>query len=250
MTPTEAEAALSKVGLVGKSGDSVNSDDVEVGKIAAQTPAKDTTAKAGSTVTYQLSKGPEEVEVPNVIGWSQSSASDALREAGFTVVVNSEENDTVDVGVVFYQSVSGTASKGSEIVLTVSSGSSKAQVPGVVGMTEGDATGSLAGAGFNVATSYAPSDAIASGYVMSQSLSGMATKGSTVEIQISTGPERPSSGDTGGGSGGGSSSSSTTPGEDTGGGSSTEGGGSSSGDASGGGTETPETTTEHEAATS
>ena len=248
MTPTEAETALSKVGLVGKSGDSVNSDEVEVGKIAAQSPAKDTTAKAGSTVTYQLSKGPEEIEVPNVIGWSQSSASDTLREAGFTVVVNSEENDSVDVGVVFYQSVTGTASKGSEIVLTVSSGSSKAQVPGVVGLTEGDAMGTLAGAGFNVATSYAPSDAIASGYVMSQSLSGLATKGSTVEIQISTGPERPSGGDS---SGGGSSSSSTTPSEDTGGGTQeggTEGGGTTGG---GGGTETTETPgTEHEAATS
>ncbi len=191
LSPTEADAALSRVGLIGQAGDSVNSDDVEVGKIAAQTPAKDTTTKAGSTVTYQLSKGPESVEVPNVIGWSQTNAVDTLREAGFTVVVNSEENDSVDAGVVFYQSVTGSANKGAEIVLTVSSGSSKSQVPSVVGLSESEASGALGNAGFNVVTSYASSDAVSSGYVMSQSASGMATRGTTVEIVISTGPEKP-----------------------------------------------------------
>ena len=191
LSPTEADAALSRVGLIGQAGDSVSSDDVEVGKIAAQTPAKDTTTKAGSTVTYQLSKGPEAIEVPNVVGWSQSNAVDTLREAGFTVVVNSEENDSVEAGVVFYQSVTGTASRGAEIVLTVSSGSSKAEIPGVVGLTESEASAALGNAGFNVVTSYTSSDVISNGYVVSQSSSGMATRGSTVEIQVSTGPERP-----------------------------------------------------------
>ena len=129
--------------------------------------------------------------MPNVVGWSQSNAVDTLREAGFTVVVNSEENDSVEAGVVFYQSVTGTASKGAEIVLTVSSGSSKAEIPGVVGLTESEASAALGNAGFNVVTSYTSSDVISNGYVVSQSSSGMATRGSTVEIQVSTGPEKP-----------------------------------------------------------
>ncbi|MDO4805930.1 MAG: Stk1 family PASTA domain-containing Ser/Thr kinase [Coriobacteriales bacterium] len=189
MTPTEADEVLMRVGLVGKPGDSVFSDTVESGKIAAQTPAGNTTAKAGDTITYQLSKGAETVEVPYVVGWGEAEARSTLQEAGFSVVVNSEENDSVSVGIVFYQSVTGTANKGSEIVLTVSSGTSKASVPYVVGQTEGEATAALSNAGFVVSSTTTPSDAIAEGYVVSQSVSGTATRGTTVSIQVSSGPE-------------------------------------------------------------
>ena len=52
MSPTEADAELSRVGLIGQAGDGVNSSDVEVGKVAEQNPAGGTTAKAGDTVVY------------------------------------------------------------------------------------------------------------------------------------------------------------------------------------------------------
>ncbi len=191
MTPTEADAELSRVGLIGQAGDSVYSDDVEVGKIAEQKPAGGTTAKAGDTVVYQLSKGAESVDVPNVVGWSQSDAAAELRDAGFSVVINNEENDSYPIGVVFYQSVTGKANRGTEIVLTVSSGSSKVQVPPVVGLDEETATSELYDAGFNVVTESVSSEIISAGYVVSQSVTGLATKGTTVEIKISTGPEQP-----------------------------------------------------------
>ena len=189
MTPTEADAELSRVGLIGQTGDSVNSDDVEVGRIASQSPSGGTTAKAGDTIVYHLSKGPETADVPYVIGWTQDEASAALREAGFEVVVNSEENDNYGIGVVFAQSVTGTANKGSEVVLTVSSGSSKAQVPSVVGQPEAEAINALENAGFSVVTSYESSEVFPAGYVISQSSTGSATKGTTIEIKISTGKE-------------------------------------------------------------
>jgi serine/threonine-protein kinase len=189
MTPTEADAELSRVGLIGQTGDSVNSDDVEVGRIASQSPSGGTTAKAGDTIVYHLSKGPETADVPYVIGWTQDEASAALREAGFDVVVNSEENDNYGIGVVFAQSVTGTANRGSEVVLTVSSGSSKAQVPSVVGQSEAEAINALENAGFSVVTSYESSEVFPAGYVISQSSTGSATKGTTIEIKISTGKE-------------------------------------------------------------
>ncbi len=191
MSPTEADAELSRVGLIGQTGDSVYSDDVEVGKIAEQSPAGGTTAKAGDTVVYQLSKGPESVDVPYVVGWSQNDAVAELRDAGFSVVVNTEENDSYSVGVVFYQSVTGKANKGSEIVLTVSSGSSKVAVPSVVGLDEYTATNELIGAGFYVTTESVSSEVISAGYVVSQSVTGSAARGTTVEIRISTGPDQP-----------------------------------------------------------
>lgn len=188
MTPTEADAELGRVGLIGQTGDSVNSD-IEVGRIASQSPSSGTTAKAGETVVYHLSKGPETVDVPYVVGWSQNAATETLREAGFEVVVNSEENDSYDIGVVFAQSVTGTANKGTEVVLTVSSGSSKAQVPNVFGLSEYEATNQLENAGFGVVTTYASSEVMSAGYVISQTPSGMTSRGAIVEITISTGPD-------------------------------------------------------------
>lgn len=190
MTPTEADAELSRVGLIGQAGDSVNSDDVEVGKIAAQSPAGHTTAKAGDTVTYRLSKGPESVEVPSVVGMSRNAAVSTLEELGFTVLVNSEENDNYDADIVFQQSQTGTANKGAEIYITVSTGSSKVEVPSVTGMNENDAANALANAGFGVERTYESSDSVSAGYVISQSSSGPITRGSTVEIRVSTGPEK------------------------------------------------------------
>ena len=188
MTPTEADAALRRIGLIGQTGDSVFSNDVEVGKIASQTPASGKTAKAGDTITYNLSKGAESSEVPTVIGWSQEEATAAVQNAGFTVIVNSEESDSYDAGTISGQSVTGTAPKGSEVVLTVSTGSAKVQVPVVVGTSESAATAALTGAGFNVATMSQSSSDVAAGYVISQSLSGSAERGSTVTLSISTGP--------------------------------------------------------------
>jgi len=191
MSPTEADAELGRIGLIGQAGDSVFSDTVESGRIAQQNPAGNTTAKAGDTVTYQLSKGAETVDVPYVVGWTRDEAINALKEAGFTVVDTSEENDNYAANIVFYQSVTGKANKGSEIVLTVSSGSSKVQVPTVVGESESSARSALANAGFNVYSTSTYSDVVAAGYVVSQSLNGSQPRGTTIEIRVSMGPETP-----------------------------------------------------------
>ena len=191
MTPTEADAELGRIGLIGQAGDSVFSDTVESGRIAQQNPAGNTTAKAGDTITYQLSKGAETVDVPYVVGWTRDEAINALKEAGFTVVDSSEENDNYAVNIVFYQSVTGKANKGSEIVLTVSSGSSKVEVPTVVGQSESSARSALANAGFNVYSTSTYSDVVAAGYVVSQSLNGSQPRGTTIEIHVSMGPETP-----------------------------------------------------------
>lgn len=239
MTPTEAETALRRIGLIGQAGDSVYSNEVEAGRIASQNPASGKTAKAGDTITYNLSKGAENVEVPTVIGWSQEEATATLQGAGFTVIITNEESDSYDAGTVCGQSVSGSAPKGSEVVLTVSTGSAKVQVPVVVGSTESAATAALTGAGFNVATMSQSSSDVAAGYVIAQSLSGSAERGSTVTLSISTGPAQttpttdpnlqPNNGSSSSTSGG------TSGGTDSGTGGGTSGG--TSGGASGGNTQ-------------
>ena len=201
MKPEEAEAELAKYKLTGKSGNSEPSDDVEVGHVCRQSPNAGTSAKAGDTITYYLSSGPNEVEVPNVSGYSENNAKSALKSAGFTnVSVVYENSDTVTSGLVVRTDPSaGTKTAANQtITVTVSSGPSdkRVDVPYVVGESYSDARYELASAGFNVTLADGCS---ASGTVTYQSVTSKAEKGSTIVLTTKT----QSTGDITGGNGAG-----------------------------------------------
>lgn len=201
MTPEKAEAELAKYKLTGKSGNSEPSDDVEVGHVCRQSPNAGTSAKAGDTITYYLSSGPNEVEVPNVSGYSENNAKSALKSAGFTnVSVVYENSDTVTSGLVVRTDPSaGTKTAANQtITVTVSSGPSdkRVDVPYVVGESYSDARYELASAGFNVTLADGCS---ASGTVTYQSVTSKAEKGSTIVLTTKT----QSTGDITGGNGAG-----------------------------------------------
>ena len=201
MTPEEAEAELAKYKLTGKSGNSEPSDDVEVGHVCRQSPNVGTSAKAGDTITYYLSSGPNEVEVPNVSGYSENNAKSALKSAGFTnVSVVYDNSDTVASGLVVRTDPSaGTKTAANQtITVTVSSGPSdkRVDVPYVVGESYSDARYELASAGFNVTLADGCS---ASGTVTYQSVTSKAEKGTTIVLTTKT----QSTGDATGGNGAG-----------------------------------------------
>ena len=201
MTPEKAEAELAKYKLTGKSGNSEPSDDVEVGHVCRQSPNAGTSAKAGDTITYYLSSGPNEVEVPNVSGYSENNAKSALKSAGFTnVSVVYENSDTVTSGLVVRTDPSaGTKTAANQtITVTVSSGPSdkRVDVPYVVGESYSDARYELASAGFNVTLADGCS---ANGTVTYQSVTSKAEKGSTIVLTTKT----QSTGDITGGNGAG-----------------------------------------------
>ena len=213
MTPSEAQAALTKVGLVAQAGDSVYDSEVENGRVAKQSTRAGASAKAGDTITYQLSKGAESVDIPNVAGDSESDARATLEGAGFAVKVSYSESNSVDKGYVISQSPTGKAEKGSTVTLTVSSGSAQVTVPSVVGETESGASAALRNSGFGVSVSYDYSNTVSEGVVISQSVTGTADKGTTVTIVVSAGKEPSSSGGTtGGGTSGGTTNGGTTGG--------------------------------------
>ena len=200
-TPEEAEAELAKYKLTGKSGNSEPSDDVEVGHVCRQSPNAGTSAKAGDTITYYLSSGPNEVEVPNVSGYSENNAKSALKSAGFTnVSIVYENSDTVTSGLVVRTDPSaGTKTAANQtITVTVSSGPSdkRVDVPYVVGESYSDARYELASAGFNVTLADGCS---ANGTVTYQSVTSKAEKGSTIVLTTKT----QSTGDITGGNGAG-----------------------------------------------
>ncbi len=124
MTPSEAEAALAKLKLVGAVGDSVEDANVENGKVASQDTAAGTDAKEGDTVTYHLSTGIGKADASDHSGEYYTTAQTELNNAGFTnVEVNWQYSSSTDKGFVISQSPTGTQSKDSTITLTVSKGS-------------------------------------------------------------------------------------------------------------------------------
>ncbi|MFD3628860.1 Stk1 family PASTA domain-containing Ser/Thr kinase [Streptomyces sp. DSM 116494] len=116
----DARAELEEAGLkVEVAAERVNSEH-DAGEVARQTPAAGRQVAEGDTVTLTLSKGPEMVEVPDVVGDSVDDARERLEGAGFRV-----EEDRGLLGLfgdtVRKQSVDGgdTAPKGSTITLQI-----------------------------------------------------------------------------------------------------------------------------------
>ena len=81
-----AEAALTKRGLKVETDEDYD-DDVPKGDVVSQSPTAGTTLHRGDTVTLLISKGPHLVEVPDVQGSGEGSATETLRKAGFDVRV-------------------------------------------------------------------------------------------------------------------------------------------------------------------
>lgn len=185
-SPSEAEAILSKLGLKSQAGDSINSDDVEVGKIAAQTPAAGTTAKAGDTITYQLSKGPDEADVPNVVGKTEDEAQSALQAAGFNVSVQREESNKPE-GTVTKQSATGKLTRKSTVTITVAKAPSQVSLSTLIskGMDATEASQKLSDAGFNVRVKRQPDALVKKDTVIS--FPDKAKKGQTVTLVVSDG---------------------------------------------------------------
>lgn len=180
-TADEAQKALAAAGLNSQQGDTVFSDDVEEGKVASQDTASGATAYKGDTIVFHLSKGPEKISIPNVVGMTQSQAVSRLENAGFSVSVETKTSSSTEKGSVISQSQTGSATKGTTITITVSSGLGSA--PNVVGMTESTAIQAIEDAGYKYDVREESSQDVAAGKVIRQS-----TNGSTITIYVSTGP--------------------------------------------------------------
>lgn len=78
---------LADQGLEGKAGAETYSDTVPKGDVIAAAPGSAGLLRAGSVITLTVSRGPEPVEVPNVIGMGWEEGKTALTDLGFEVSV-------------------------------------------------------------------------------------------------------------------------------------------------------------------
>jgi len=192
MTEAEAFRTLQTAGFNPQALPSEFNKDVASGTVFKQTPEGGAQAAKGSTVSYVVSRGTELVQVPDVTGKSQSSATSTLEKAGFKVSVREATSDKTAKGSVMSQNPQSGVSvaKGSTVAITVASGPTTAKVPVVVGDLEAAAKTKLTDAGFKVSVVTEPGSG--SGNVTKQDpvANTKADIGSTVTITID-GPAAP-----------------------------------------------------------
>ena len=101
------------------SAQNTDSDSPE-GEVVGQDPAAGTSVDKGSRVTITVSRGPQEVDVPDVVGLDRAGARSALRGAGLGVEVV-ERQSPEPKGTVLSQSPSGGTSvpAGTTVTITV-----------------------------------------------------------------------------------------------------------------------------------
>ncbi|MBU8549261.1 Stk1 family PASTA domain-containing Ser/Thr kinase [Streptomyces sp. Babs14] len=116
----DARAELTEAGLKVKVAEEQVNSEYDKGQVARQTPDSGSRAAEGDTVTLTVSKGPEMIEVPDVVGDSVDDAKRTLEDAGFDV---KEDRGLLGLfgDTVKEQSVEGgdTAPKGSTIKITI-----------------------------------------------------------------------------------------------------------------------------------
>lgn len=163
----------------------------EKGTVIEQDPNANDEAEEGSDVRLVVSKGLEPNPVPDLVGKTRQEAIDTIRDAGFVPSINTEReaSDTIGTGhVVSQDPASGDdLEKGGTITITLSSGKEQVSVPNVVGLSFDAARSRLEAAGFTVGPRNSQSSSKSQGTVLSQSVTGKAENGATVNLTVASG---------------------------------------------------------------
>src|SRR2546427_1746831 len=169
--------------------------DQQSGTVIAQTPTGGASVDQGSVIRLKVSKGPQPIAVPNVVGASFATASSQLQAAGFAVARKDVQSDQPAETVVAQSPTSGTpAAPGSTITLSVSKGPKTSAVPDVTSQDQASAQEQLKASGFRVRIVTQPTtDQSQDGIVLSQDPAGgtQAPPGTVVTIvvgKLSPGP--------------------------------------------------------------
>lgn len=185
-TLEEAQNMADDLGLTLETSE-VASSDVEEGKIVSQDPEyKEGKIEKGSTIKVNVSKGPEQNELPKLEGMKIEDARNTAEALGITLKEETENSDTVESGVIIKQDTAvGTLVKsGDTVTVHVSSGVEKVKVPTVVGMDEGTALATLKNAGLNPKVTYESNEEKEDGKVISQSIDENTETAKNSEITI------------------------------------------------------------------
>jgi serine/threonine-protein kinase len=169
------------------------------GTVIAQDPDAGSKLAKGETVSITVSKGPNEFEVPLVVGLQEDEATHKLEDAGFHVRTHESPGPETAGEVTNQDPGSGeTVEKGATVTITVASG--KNEVPDVVedgnSVTPEDAKAELTDAGFKVTVNEVEDPTLLPGDTprvtdQDPNAGQLADVGSTVTITVSKPPPGP-----------------------------------------------------------
>jgi eukaryotic-like serine/threonine-protein kinase len=181
----DAERALRRAGFKPQVAQTFSAD-VPAGRVISAAPPEGTTAQKGTQVRLEVSRGPQPVKVPGVVGKDEADARDVLEGRGLRVETQDDTSSTADPGTVTGQDPKAGAKlkPGDTVTLQVAKA---IDVPDVVNKPRADAEKALRDAGFavrvrEVDTSNPDED----GMVLDQNPAAgeQRKRGSTVTIQV------------------------------------------------------------------
>ena len=157
-------------------------DKIPAGQVVKTDPQQGAPLERGQTVVIYLSKGPDKVKVPNVIGKSRDQAERLLNNNGFkNIRFETEESDQAkDTVTRLSVNVNEAVSLDTEIVIYLSEGVIRERVPLVEGKTLEEAKKLLNDRGFKTITEIREENNLEKGKVIRQSIA------SGVEIEVTT----------------------------------------------------------------
>ncbi len=197
-TMDQAKQEINGTGLGIKQAGTASSDTVEKGQIISQDPQDGKTVEKNTTIEVIISSGSagnseNAVDIPNVVGQSETDASAALTAKGFNVTKTTSYSSSVAEGYVISQTPNGNTQgkEGDTIALEISLGSEKITVPNVVSGYKSEQQAREILSQFNVSTDTKYSDTVDEGIVMAQSLAAgtQADPGASITITVSLGAE-------------------------------------------------------------
>jgi serine/threonine-protein kinase len=143
-----ATAALQDAGLTVGQTIEQPSDEIADGLVIRSSPRAGADVARGGSVTLYVSTGPQQVEVPDVRGFTRADADSTLRGAGFATSFSEEESSSVEAGDVISQEPAGgaAADPGSTIAVVVAR-APPVEVPSVLGQARADAEAALTAQG-------------------------------------------------------------------------------------------------------
>lgn len=181
----QARQILNEAGLKIKLGEKVASDTVEAGHVVSTDPEAGSSVEKGSTVTLNISSGPEGVSVPDLKGLSQSQARAALEKEGLKLgEVETQDGPQEKDRVISSSPEAGAAvKKGDTVKIVVSSG--RVVIPeDLVGQDETTVLDALRDLGLSTRVEKMKTNDYEPGTVVSLSPSGTVDVGKSITVTV------------------------------------------------------------------
>ncbi|MGV9189539.1 Stk1 family PASTA domain-containing Ser/Thr kinase [Arcanobacterium canis] len=186
-----AHSTLSKAGFTYEDRKDF-SDTVPLGAVVDTDPSGGAKIHPSRVITIVISKGIEQVTVPDVVGKASDEAQNLLTEGRLSPTTSEEYSETVPKGHVISQKPTGgsNVNHDSGVAIVVSKGRAPIEIVDYTGKFADTAKKELAGSGFTVEITEEFSDSVDQGTVISQKPnSGTGYKSDSIKLVVSKGPE-------------------------------------------------------------